>query len=362
MRRVSVRLLLVFVLALVAPLAALAQHTGGSFGGSRWGSGRSSSSSSSSRSGGSWGSGSSSRSSWGSGSSSGSYGGTYGGGSYGSYGGSSGGSSGGDLGLICCVLTFFVLVVLIGAALSKKKGVANVTYTPNYTPGGFPADDQDTFSLGALAIAFESNARPQVQAALDRIAQTMNNNPDALDQAAAQMGQALGGFLDAAFMTHHSLMEGVPMQQAQAQFQAAVDAERGRFIVETVRGDAGGVRKINAPQSRSRAEEGAGFVVVTVLVARRGRFTGFVPPTDRNILRNDLQILLGAGTGMQALECVWVPSDPNDIMSSAEMAVKFPTLRPLSPDARVGRRACAYCKSVYAGELPRCPNCGAPAT
>ena len=42
--------------------------------------------------------------------------------------------------------------------------------------------------------------------------------------------------------------------------------------------------------------EGGGFVVVTVLVARRGRFPGFRPPTDRPTLQGDLQILL-AGAG-----------------------------------------------------------------
>jgi len=201
-----------------------------------------------------------------------------------------------------------------------------------------------------------------VQGELDRISQALQlqDSPDALNGAAAQMAQCVARFLDAAYMTHFSISEGVSMQVAQQQFDQAVNAERGRYLVETVRNDAGGVRKVNAPASRARAEEGGGFVVVTVLVARRGRFPGFRPPTDRPTLQGDLQILLGGTGAIQALEVVWVPSDPNDVMSSAEMAVKFPTLKPLAPDARVGRRACAYCKTVFAGELPQCPNCGAP--
>ena len=95
-------------------------------------------------------------------------------------------------------------------------------------------------------------------------------------------------------------------------------------------------------------------------MARRGRLTGFRPATDRPSLAQDLQILLAGPGALQAMEVIWQPSDPNDVMSSAEMAVVFPTLKPLAPDARVGRRACAYCKSVYAAELGRCPNCGAP--
>lgn len=376
MQRARVGLFLVLALALGAPLTSEAQHSGGSFGGSSWGSGRSSSGSSSgsrSSGSGSWGSGSrSSGSSWGSGRSSGSYGGSYGGGSYGggsygSYGGGSGG--GGGLGSLCCVVMFFVVVILIGMMLSRRKGTTNIAYTPYVPPGGgyggAPGGDftPETFSLGALAIAFDATVRAEVQAELDRIAQglQMQNSPDALNRAAATMSQTLARFLDAAYMTHHAISEGLTMQAAQQQFQAAVDQERGRYIVETVRADAGGVRKVNAPASRARVEEGGGFVVVTLLVCRRDRFTGFRPATDRDALRNDLQILLAGPGALQAMEVVWVPSDPNDVMSSAEMAVKFPTLKPIAPDARVGRRACAYCKSVYAAELNRCPSCGAPA-
>jgi uncharacterized membrane protein len=358
MRRFLVRLLALVLLVVILPLSAFAQRTGGSFGGRSWGSGRSSSSSSSSRSssGSSWGSSRSSGTSWGS------SGGSYGGGSYGTYGGGGGGggsnASGGEI--VCvlgCVLAFFIIIFLLGSVLGKKKDVGNISYTPP------PMDPNDTFSLGALAIAFDSTARAQVQGELDRISQALQlqDSPEALNGAAAQMAQCLARFLDAAYMTHFSLSEGVSMDVAQQQFDQAVNAERGRYLIETVRNDAGGVRKVNAPASRARAEEGGGFVVVTVLVARRGRFPGFRPPTDRPTLQGDLQILLAGAGAIQALEVVWVPSDPNDVMSSAEMAVKFPTLKPIAPDARVGRRACAYCKTVFAAELPQCPNCGAPA-
>ena len=371
MLRFRVWLFLVVVLGVFVPVASLAQHTGGSFGGSSWGSGRSSSSSSSRSSGSSWGGGSrssgtswgsSSRSSWGGGSS----GGSYGGGSYGSYGGGSS-NGGGGAGALCCVVFFFIVVILIGMALSKKKGSSGVSYVPPQNGfGGMPGGDftPETFSLGALAIAFDSSVRAQVQGELDRIAQSMQmqNTPDALENAARTMATSLSRFLDSAYMTHHAVSQGLSMQVTQQQFQAAVDQERGRYIVETVRADAGGVRKVNAPASRGRAEEGGGFVVVTLLIARRGNLTGFVPVTTRDALRADLQVLLAGPGALQAMEVVWIPSDPNDVMSSAEMAVKFPTLKPIAPDARVGRRACAHCKSVYAAELGVCPNCGAPAT
>jgi uncharacterized membrane protein len=281
------------LLVVVLPLSAFAQRTGGSFGGRSWGSGRSSSivvlvvaarrrapRGGSSRSSGT------------------SYGTTYGGGSYGSYlrrrrRRVQRERRRGRLGVLGCVLAFFVILFLLGAVLGKKKNVGNITYAPP------PMDENDTFSLGALAIAFDSAARAQVQGELDRLSQSlqMQDSPEALNAAAAQMAQCLARFLDNAYMTHHSLSEGVSMQVAQQQFDQAVNAERGRYLVETVRNDAGGVRKVAAPASRARAEEGGGFVVVTVLVARRGRFPGWRPPADRATLQGDLQILLAGGGG-----------------------------------------------------------------
>ena len=182
-----------------------------------------------------------------------------------------------------------------------------------------------------------------------------------LPGAARETAQLLSQHLDAAYMTQHALSEGIAMQTAQQYFDAAVSDARGRFIVETMRNDAGGVRKVTGPKVTARAEEGGGFVVVTIVVGRRGGFFGFQPPTSRPALAQDLQAILQGDANLNAMEVIWQPSDQNDVMSSAEMAQVFKELRPIDPDARVPRRACAYCKSVFAAELHTCPNCGAPA-
>lgn len=359
-------LALLLVSWLLLPIASLAQNTGGSFGGSRWGSGSSGSSRSSSSSGSrsSWGGGSSSSRSttnWGGGSSSGSYGGgSYGGGT--SYGSRSSGDSGGGA---CCILTVFALIIIIAVIMSRRNKVSGampMAYMPPAPQYPGPMNFNETFSLGALAIAFDSVVRAQVQAEIDQIARQVDMSSDAgLAAAARMMSQMLTKYLDNALMTHHALGEGLSMQKAQQQFQQAVDTERGRFMIETVRKDAGGLRNVQGPSLRARAEEGGGFVVVTLLVCRRGSMQGFVPATSRAALAADLNVLLAGPGALQAMEVIWVPSDANDVMSSAEMAVVFPTLRPIAPDARVGRRACAHCKTVYAAELRQCPNCGAPA-
>ncbi|MBL8603760.1 MAG: DUF1517 domain-containing protein [Myxococcales bacterium] len=345
----------------------LGQHTGGSFGGSRWGSGSSPSRPSSGSSRPSYGGGSyGSRPSYG-----GSYGSrpSYGGSSYGgtSYGGTGYGSSrsSGGFGLVCGVL---FLIIIVAIVISRSKSSApTVSYTPGAAPmggyggGGYGGQPHESFSLAALAIAFDSRVRAQVQGEMDRISAQVNfNAPDGLNQAARMVAETLSRFLDGAYLTHHALSQGMPMQAAQQQFQQAVDTERGRFIVETVRADQGGVRKVNAPSSQGSAEEGGGFVVVTVIVCKRDGLPNFRPIAGRGDLVHDLQVMLNSPGALQAMEVVWQPADPNDVMSSAEMATVFPTLKPLSPDARVGRRACGHCKTVYAAELPQCPNCGAP--
>jgi uncharacterized membrane protein len=223
-------------------------------------------------------------------------------------------------------------------------------------PGGL-----ETFAVGKLAIAFDSRARAQIQAAIAQIAQRSSMGGDGLPTAARETAQMLSQYLDAAYMTETLLSEGIAMQTAQQYFETAVNTERNRFLVETVRNDAGGVRRVDAPKVTARAEEGGGFVVVTIIVARRGGFFGFQKPTTRPILAADLNTILQGDANLNAMEIVWQPADPNDVMSSAEMAQVFKELRPIDPDARVPRRACAYCKSVYAAELNTCPNCGAPA-
>jgi uncharacterized membrane protein len=260
----------------------------------------------------------------------------------------------------CCVLTFFALVILVGMVLQRKNTSGATLMPVGSSVGPMYGDPNNVFSLGALAIAFDAQVRAQVQSELDRIAQSTGSGPGALERSAAMVAQVLARFTDHAYLAHHALSEGVDMNTAQARFQQAVDAERGRFMIETVRGDAGGVRRVDGPKSRARPEEGGGFVVVTVLACRRGRLPGFQAPTSRPALAQDLQLLLAGAGALQALEVVWVPADPNDVMSSAEMATVFPTLSPLAPDARVGRRACGHCKAVFAAELGRCPNCGAP--
>ncbi len=352
-----VLLLLVLAAMWMSPLAALAQHTGSSFGSSRWGSGSSGSRPSSS---GSSRPSSSSGSSWSRPSTS------YGGGS--SYGSSSGGGGGGSSndgpGSLCCTVAFLLIIVVVVVIAQKKNGGGRAM-APQYSPTGgpmpMPQGGMDTFAVGVLAIAFDSRARAQIQSGMAQIAERSNMGGNGLPGKARETAQLLSQHLDAAYMTQQALSEGITMQTAQQYFDAAVSDARGRYIIETLRNDAGGVRKVSGPTMTARAEEGGGFVVVTIVVGRRGGFFGFQPPTSRPILAQDLQVILQGDANLNAMEVIWQPSDQNDVMSSAEMAQVFKELRPIDPDARVPRRACAYCKSVFAAELNVCPNCGAPA-
>lgn len=357
--------LLVLLLAalFLSPLAALSQHSGGSVGGSRWGSGSRPSSSGSSWSRPSYGGGGGSYSRP-------SYGTSYGGGgtSYGgtSYGGTSyGSSSGSGLGALCCILVVLAVIVIVVAIMQKKNGGGRAfnQYPPmgGPMPMPMPPGGLDTFGVAKLSIAFDSRARAQIQAALTQSAERSNMSGNGLGIFAQETARMLTQYLDAAYMVDPVLSEGITQELAKNYFDSAVSTERNRYVVETVRNDAGGLRKVEGPKSTARAEEGGGFVVVSIVAARRGGFYGFTTPTDRATLARDLQTILQGDDNLNAMEVIWQPADPNDVMSSAEMAQVFQSLKPLSPDQRVPRRACAYCKTVFAAELSTCPNCGAPA-
>jgi uncharacterized membrane protein len=218
-----------------------------------------------------------------------------------------------------------------------------------------------TYTVATLSIAFDATVRARLQAALDALAgKAALPTAGALAQAT---GQVLAAALDGALLARATTREIEGQEATQQAFGALVEAERGRYLVEVLRGDEAGVRRVEAPTSQGRAEEGGGFVVVTALVACRGGLPSRPALRSRDALATDLALVLAdRGDRLQAFELVWVPADPGDVMSSAEMAVKFPELVPLAPDARVGRRVCGYCHAVHAAELGTCPACGAPAT
>jgi hypothetical protein len=220
--------------------------------------------------------------------------------------------------------------------------------------------------VGVLQLAFDHRQRAEIQAgfaALARRAGTEGTGVLLVEAARflAARASALRGAHAEATALDGASFEAI-REEARRVFGERVTAERGRYVVETIRGDEGGVREASVAVT-ARAEEGAGFVVVTLVLAWRGR----VDLLDRAIAAGGLDVLAASALDPSevepyALEAVWVPAVETDRMSSAELATVFPKIRWLDTDAEgsLGRVTCDACRSVYAGELSECPTCGAP--
>jgi uncharacterized membrane protein len=370
-----------FVVGLVGlALPSEAQRSGSSFGGGSWGSSRSSGSSSYSSSGSSssWSSSSSSGSSSWSSSSSGSssssrssrssssssssrsYGG---GGSSSSYDGPPitfssfviGDGAGATLVRSMLLLLGIGAVVVFGLQRSRDRRLRRLE-TREHAPSA-------AFGLGVdlaiVSVALDARARPFVQQRLDAIAASAElDNP--LGRA-----RALRQTLDVLRTTRGSWAYGVvrdtvPMdpEHAEPSFARVVSDYRARYRDELRRADAGGNASRVAGTYRMRSDEGEGLVVVTLALARWGTFpdthaTG-IDAIDHALAR----VAEVAPDELVAFEVIWSPSDDADRMSSLELETIYPELQPLAIE-RFGTETCAYCRTSFARELPRCPLCGA---
>lgn len=215
--------------------------------------------------------------------------------------------------------------------------------------------------VATISLAFDPTARAAVQQRMAEIARRAQSPSaesllsmlrEALVEAAAQR--------DALRATAATAVEPRAATSAQRDFETRATKERGRYLVERVRVDAGGARGV-ATTSTARAEEGGGFVVVTLVLAWSGDALR-TAVTSRDDLVALAEQSRSAQITVRALELIWVPADPGDVMSSAEMEAVYPELAWIDADARsrFGRVTCGACRTAYARELGRCPSCGAP--
>lgn len=214
-----------------------------------------------------------------------------------------------------------------------------------------PVEPQAT--LRAVTVAVDGRKRRVVQAALAQWSAAFDLSTTAgMDQCARAITQRLWDVRESVRYAsmHHAI---VPASRAQQRFDAMADTLRDRYVVETVRES----MRTRGPAVQARAEEGEGFVVVSLVVGLGGEHT----PSPHDVLdwKVALQELIPLNAAhWVALRAVWSPTDEDDRMSSAELEVLYPELRRL--DDGVGRMVCRHCRAVGAKELGRCPACGAP--
>lgn len=324
--------------------------TGGSMGGGSW-----SSSSSSSGGGYSGGGGysSSSSSGW---SSSSDYSSSNG------WSSSDSGSGGGDLppGVIVLIVAGMIVYVLVSMAIKggfDHSGVNDPLYVDDYVP-------VDTVDVSVLRIAVDGRARKFVQTEIKNIANETDTSTNEGRTAMLREVALLMRRLRDAWVYGGAVNEPMrSLNSAKPVFDQYVDDARSRFREETVRNEQGKKTTTAASSYTPHGDEGAGLILVSIIIAaRRELFT-----VNRIGNGDDLRQALDAASqltpaNLVAIEVVWQPSEEEDRLSSMELEAKYPRpdLIPIQ-GALVGKTFCAYCGGPYPAELVSCPHCGAPA-
>lgn len=360
------------VLALASSVPVDAQGSGGSFGGGDWG-------------GGGGGSGGGGGGGWGGGGGGGSWGGS--GGGWGSssgggwdsndspapvyYGGSgAGGGGGASCGFLCCIGVLFLGVVVV-ILLQNRKGGGTTNFAPYQ--GGAPMQQSymgpNAMYVTSISLGLDWRARQQIQARLTELAQTGDTRSSSglarlLSETVLILRRNELSWLYAGYRDAGSLAP----QQAQSTFGGVAQDLRARFQHELVRAGQGELANAQGPSFEAKANEGAGTVVVTIVLATRRPLQGFFVPAagqgapDAAAVRAAFSDrgTLGAND-LVALEVIWSPAAENDRMSTSELEQFYPELRLIDPNSIAGRVFCAYCSGPFPMELLNCPHCGAPA-
>ncbi len=207
-------------------------------------------------------------------------------------------------------------------------------------------------SIRRVSIAFDWTARPALQQALTAAAERFDmSSIEGLHRAANAVVTLLHKNLDAARYAMWQSFSETP-QSADERLNRTIMDIKSRYRHDVTAG-----AQIDI---KSRAEEGQGLVVVSLIVggerlldlprsftpvALSSAIASCVPHDPRQLV---------------ALEVVWSPALETDRMSSAEMESVYPELLPTKSMSPLGRVSCGYCNAIYAGELQACPGCGAP--
>lgn len=303
-----------------------AQETGGSMGGANFSSGSS---------GGGSGSGSPS----------------YDSGSPSSGGGSSSSYSGGDGDSQVFMFVFggLVLFFLVLAPFAKRQS----------GPGG--AAGSEMF-LSSLVLGIDWHARRELQRKLAALAArklggTAEGRARMLREVLLELERAELSWL---YVACDQEPESLSSADAQSAFLAACHEARSRFRRELIRNEGGEVTTEAAVPVAIRPEEGAGTVVVSLILVTRRPVAGRTGMTDAGEISAALADRAGVTSQeLVAIEVVWSPAAEDDRMSTAELEQHYPELLLIDPESIAGRIFCSYCGGVFAMELLSCPHCGA---
>lgn len=238
-----------------------------------------------------------------------------------------------------------LVIVLIVYALT--------TYGP-WSKSSAPTAPRADFEVRRVSVGLDSSVRALVQAALDETASEIDPASDRgryrmLERVRDILREHLAGVRYAGWVSKKVTEAG-----AEELFTATTVALHQRFDQLTN----SNVVRFAPPEVRARAEEGGGFVVVSIVTATDTHLADLpMWPTREAVDGALITCVPRFPQQLIALEIVWSPSVDQDRLSSAELEMLYPELV-LVDGAAPGRVQCKYCRCVSAQELGECPACG----
>jgi uncharacterized membrane protein len=257
---------------------------------------------------------------------------------------------------------FWLIAIGIGVAFVGSILFQRYQDRPLNMGGAVP--DVEDVDVSVLRVAIDGRARKFVQTELARIAKTADTSTD--DGRVAMLWEVslMLRRLRDAWIYGGAVNEAMgDIDREKPVFDHYVDDARVRFREETIANEQGVKSGAEASHYVPRSDEGAGVILVSIIIAaRRELFT-----VNEIASGNDLRAALEAASSLTAdtlvaVEIVWQPSEDSDRMSTIELEAKYPRpdLLPIA-GALVGKTFCKFCGGPFPAELVSCPHCGAPA-
>ena len=205
-----------------------------------------------------------------------------------------------------------------------------------------------------MSVAFDWTQRGQLQRVLENVGQRHDVQTEhGMYAAAKEVARLLVAALPGARFGMWESRFAWP-NDAETSFFAMANDLKARYRYDPKRGQQG-------PEGGPKAEEGQGMVVVSLVLGSTRRFPDLPDRFDASALAQALVSWMSVSSReLVAVEVVWSPAMERDRMSSAELVEVYPELLPLASGAGLGRVQCGHCSGIFAGELERCPVCGAP--
>jgi uncharacterized membrane protein len=261
------------------------------------------------------------------------------------------------------VIIFLVIGLAIWGGVALMAQQKDASRGLDYEPMG---DDIEGVGVDVtvLRIAIDGRSRKFLQSELARIAKIADTaTPEGRVTMVREVALTVRRLRDAwvyGGAVNEDLRDIGTQQQV---FQRWVNDARARFREETVRNEGGVQTSTAASQYTPRSDEGAGLVLISIIIAARRELFTVRQIGSGEDLRGALDSIGTLDTNtLVAVEIVWQPSEDSDRMSSMELEAMYPTpqIVPIQ-GALVGKTFCTYCGGPFPAELVSCPHCGAPA-